>query len=93
MSTYNISHIFIIIFYRQVKVNQDSVVDATGERVSMISTDVLMGVDEVIKNKWFSFHGQRYSNSTNLVSLVHVVTSGTHTLHAGNFHSVLFHDN
>ena len=52
MSTYIISHIFIIIFYSQVKVNQDSVVDATGERVSMISTDVLMGVDEVIKDKW-----------------------------------------
>ena len=29
--------------------SQDSVVDASGERVSMISTDVLMGVDEVYK--------------------------------------------
>ena len=36
-----------ILFVCQVKVTRDNVVDQTGASVSMISTDVLMGIDEV----------------------------------------------
>ena len=41
------TQVLVVFLYCQVKVTRDNVIDETGTRVPMISTDVLMGIDEV----------------------------------------------